>query len=127
MMRRLAGLALAAALLHLNLVRADVACGNHEQAENAGHGAHAMDHDGKKSADAVHHGGAPDVAPPDESCDTPIQSDCCQALASCSPAFGGDVAPTIRSFGRVHAVATSALIEIPRSRVTTPDPPPPKA
>jgi hypothetical protein len=127
--RRYAALALAASLLNLNVVRADVACSQHERA-TAGHETadHEMHHDDASAtamahgAHALHHS-----EPLEQPGKTPTQPSCCQALASCSLAFGSDAGSAIVAFVLTHDVGHGALIDAPRSRVTTPDPPPPKA
>jgi hypothetical protein len=128
-MRRFAALALATSLLHLNLVRADVACAKHDHAGALGHGAadHTMEHHGVIDAQVAHERDAAGLADREQSCETPSQPECCQALASCSPAFGADAESALSAHVLSHDVAQAGLIEIPPSRVPTPDPPPPKA
>jgi hypothetical protein len=127
-MRRFAALALVTSLLHLNLVRADIACAGDELEHDTPHGTmdHAT-HDGHVAAAADHLAGTHEPASSDESCERPVQADCCQALASCSTAIGGATEVAIGSVAPENRLAVAALIEIPLSRVTTPDPPPPKA
>jgi hypothetical protein len=115
--RRLGTLLLAGALLHLTSTRADAAC--------AQHGEYAAHTDGETAepGDDYHaHAGA---ASTDEKCDTPTVPACCQMLASCSTILVDD--NVVRHDAtRTHAGITAALQRMPRSRVATPDPPPPR-
>lgn len=125
-MRRFAAVALAASLLHLNVVRADVACSHHEAdsapAQQAGHPV------------LPHHDVAETTTPPSDGhtehptpCDTPTQTDCCQALASCTPGMAITAEMFVAINGLPHDDSIGAFIEMPLGRVTTPDPPPPRA
>ena len=112
-MRRLVALLLALALLHLNVERVDAACATHHPAPAAGH--EGMHHDGS----------APTERTP---CDTPVSSDCCQALASCASVLSLDAgSDTMASPAIVPLTIAAAVSERPLSRSTAPEPPPPKA
>lgn len=110
--RRLTALLLASAVLHLSVARADADCDMHT------HDAPATGHEG------MHH----DASAPaeDEQCET-VASDCCLALLSCAPMLRvSEVAMTSDSpLARVAIL--QAVIELPLSRTTAPEPPPPKA
>jgi hypothetical protein len=120
MVRRIVGLSLAAFMLHLNVERADLACAAHAQhasaaAAHTSRAHHSMPTPGEHAR--THRDG----------CETPAQPDCCQALATCSIALGivadrSAAAPMTWHDG-VRAVAQ----RVPLSRVTAPEPPPPKA
>ena len=100
-----------------------------------------MHHEQESPASSVHHDGhpmlphhdaaeAPVTAPAGhsdhESGETPAPLDCCQALASC--AAGAEMAEMfVAANGLPRDDAIGVLIDIPLSRVTAPDPPPPKA
>ena len=125
-LRRFAAIALAASLLHLNVVRADAACAHHEQ------GPAAAQQDDRPVL--PHHDMAEMPASPSDDhtdhesrCDAPAQADCCQVLASCALAFDASTEVTQSSASPSHENIVGAAIEIPLSRVTTPDPPPPRA
>lgn len=127
-LQHFAALALAASLLHLNVVRADIACGTHDHAGLPDHaaGPQAVEHkDG--AAPVLIHDGGPHVAANDQPCETPVQPQCCQALASCSPVFGAATESAIGHYLPPGGVALAALITLPLSLIATPDPPPPKA
>jgi hypothetical protein len=118
---RLAALALTIPLLHLNIVRADAACDQHETAP-----AHsAMQHEMPAGDMAAHHHGTP-AEKADQSCDTPVQVDCCQAVLSCSPGLGELTVAAVGVAQASHAV-TARPIAMPLSRVTPPEPPPPRS
>jgi hypothetical protein len=59
-------------------------------------------------------------------CDTPVQSDCCSALASCATTFA-----VSRSHSAVpvieHGLISHSAIDIPLSESVAPATPPPKA
>jgi hypothetical protein len=135
MMRRLVALALATSLVQLNILRADLACDDHEQSAVGAVGAvaaegtteHAAHHDGAMGVPERHDVARGDAGVSEEACETPVQADCCHALASCSPTLGNRMEVARRAFTPLHAVAVAPPIGTPHSRVTTPDPPPPKA
>jgi hypothetical protein len=114
---RVTALLLAAPLLGLNLARADLACASHEGAQSAP--IEASQHSGH-SAPAT--GATPSESGP---CDVPAQTDCCQALVSCSTVFGANDGLLIAERS-LHAGVTTATTQIPRSPAAAPDPPPPK-
>jgi hypothetical protein len=118
---RLAALALTIPLLHLNIVRADAACDKHETAP-----AHsAAQHEMPAGDRAVHHQAAP-AEKPDQSCDTPVQVECCQAVVSCSPGLGELTVARI-VIAQASRVVAAGPIAMPLSRVTPPEPPPPRS
>jgi hypothetical protein len=124
--RRIAALALAASMMRLSVARADVVCAQHSHAPASRPAvpSHAMDHG--ETTPAPIHDARHEAPTQHQACDTPALPDCCQALASCSLSFGGQA--TVAAFlPTTTDAAVAALIEIPLSRVTTPDPPPPRA
>ena len=105
-------------MLHLNFVRADFACATHSNAPHAvaqsgaDHTHHVASH--------THHGKTA------RSCETPVQADCCQALVACSIAFALDEAGRDAAAVEPHSGALAIALSEPISRVTAPEPPPPK-
>jgi hypothetical protein len=119
--RRLSGILLAGFMLHLNVERADLACAAHPDHATPAPAAHA--HAGHHHAVAnAEHGGVAES----ESCQTPTQPDCCQALASCSLVLGIDDAPMSVSATQSHSAVLAGAGSAPSSRLIAPDPPPPK-
>jgi hypothetical protein len=118
--RRLSGFLLAGFMLHLNVERADLACALHSDHVTPAPAAHAHGaaHD---AMNAAHHGVAES-----ESCQTPAQPDCCQALASCSLVLGIDDAPMRVGSTQLHSAVRASVESAPLSRLIAPDPPPPK-
>jgi hypothetical protein len=118
--KRLAAVVLALSLLRVNALRADVACARHDVA-NAPVAAHDT------ASEHRHHGSYATQEPsPDQECETPVQAECCQALASCSVFL--DLGGTALDQGDQVAEAVPVkLTEMPRSRVAAPEPPPPRA
>lgn len=119
-LRRFAALLTAIFTLHLSLLSADVACATHGANATL---ASAMHHDGMtSSAVSQAHGDAQVSAP----CETPTQSHCCDALASCSVAVLGASSPAPRWF--VEAASRVVAPHRSLSSLTlAPEPPPPKA
>jgi hypothetical protein len=128
-LRRLSGFLVALLMLHLTFVGADGACAEHgdrgERQQGHAH-AHATPgghghHDVSLGAEAV------GDAATDQPCETPTQPGCCRAMSSCAV----NAAFMERAFASprppVRASIESAALTIPLSRVTAPDPPPPKA
>ena len=125
--RRLVALALVTTLLPLNVLRADGTCTHREPVATppvAQHDAHPVlpHHDVvETSPEAGAHAatGMP--------CDSPTPSDCCQALASCASGMeiAGETAIAVLTSS--HDAAIAVFSAMPVSRVTTPDPPPPRA
>jgi len=60
-------------------------------------------------------------------CETPAQPDCCQALVTCSMLLGLDSASVFAGTLVSHGHMVIAAQSRPISRVTAPEPPPPKA
>jgi hypothetical protein len=123
-MRRLSGVLLAGFMLHLNVERADLACAAHtDHVTRVTPAPAAHVHDGHHHAMAgAEHGAATES----ESCQTPTQPDCCQALASCSLVLGMDDAPMLVRSSQSHILVLAGVQSAPLSRLAAPDPPPPK-
>ena len=112
-------------MLHLNVERADLACAkhSHQQAPSTHAVGGTQTHHHHHAMPAANRGSATES----EGCQTPAQPDCCQALVTCSM--------TLAFHGASHGVASPTLHEHavesaqsrPISRVTAPEPPPPKA
>ena len=108
-------------MLYLNVDRADLVCAKHSRGatRHSAQVSHAHQH-----AMPAGHGSATTES---KGCETPAQADCCQALVTCSMLLGLDSgsvsAGTLVSHGHMVIAAQSR----PISRVTAPEPPPPKA
>ena len=122
LVRRISGMITALLMLHLTFVGADLACAEHGDRsadEHRGMMAHHEHH-----TTAAHTEG---VTATDQPCETPTQPQCCHAMTSCAVGaalergMGPDSVPPIRD------VIESAIMRLPLSQVTSPDPPPPKA
>lgn len=113
---------LAAFMLQLNAVRADVACATHEVA--AAEDAPAQD------ATPAH--GHHDAEPPsgdaaDESdCEMPAQNGCCQAMTSCAPSVGLGAETRVAEWSPVHDASGARYSAHALTRSTAPEPPPPR-
>lgn len=128
--RRVAALALAASLLHLSIPGAEAACARHPQSDRAAE--HAQDHAREEHHPAAereptHESGAFGSDAREESCDTPGQTECCRALATCSLLFGANAKAASGAYAPRHDHVVGARTGIPLSRVAAPDPPPPRA
>src|SRR5258705_987448 len=110
-------------MLHLNVERADLVCAKHSHDSHP----HAVDgqsaHDAHSVATHADHG----TASQSESCETPVQQDCCQALVTCSIALGLDDAGSAARPAAFHDGVLALAQSEPTSRVTAPEPPPPRA
>ena len=119
-LKRLAAIVLALPLLHLYVAPVAVACESHTDPAPA---AVADVHPGHHSAG---HGDVP--APRHELPDGDAGSaECCQALATCSLTFGAVSAQTLTASMLGHGEVPSIVRRMPLSRISTPEPPPPKA
>ena len=126
--RRLVALALATALLPLNVLRADATCMHREQAATPTAAEHADHHPVLPHHDLAETTPAPDGhTAPGMPCDHPTQSDCCHALTACASGMELAGETAIAVLASSHDVAIAGFSAMPMSRVTTPDPPPPKA
>jgi hypothetical protein len=124
--RRLAAVFMAFLMLHLSVVSSDAACATHMSDAHA-HGASMSMGSGSMgggSMGSMHeHRGA--VQEPQAPCDTPVQPNCCQALASCATVFAvGRASAAAHRPERAGIAATQ--LRIPLSELIAPDPPPPK-
>ncbi len=126
LLRRFTGVLTAACMIHLSVVASDGACATH-----AG-GAHDMaggmaTASGSAEMDTMM---SPDSAVGEKAtshqCETPIQPDCCRALASCSSTFS-----VTASTAGLPAIQRGEILqnvsEMPRSEMVAPATPPPKA
>jgi hypothetical protein len=124
--RRLAAVFMAFLMLHLSVVSSDAACATHMSDAHA-HGASMSMGSGSMgggSMGSMHeHRGA--LQEPQAPCDTPVQPNCCQALASCATVFAvGRASAAAHRPERAGIAATQ--LRIPLSELIAPDPPPPK-
>jgi hypothetical protein len=120
--RHFTALGIAALMLHLNVVRADVACATHQAP--AGQDAPMQHHMGAMGGS--HAGDLSEGIADDADCETPAQKDCCQAVTSCSPALGFGVETQIAGWVPSHGAAGAFFSTRPLSRSTAPEPPPPR-
>jgi len=120
--RCLSGILTGLLMLHLTFVGADLTCAQHGDRTGRSQ-EHAMGHHD-------HHIAASHVermAGAGQPCETPSGPQCCQAVTSCaiSAAFEGGVRPG--SAPPVRQAIEPAVMRVPLSQITSPDPPPPKA
>jgi hypothetical protein len=108
-LRRLAGVLTALFMLHLSLVASDAACAAHMggRAQMPGHADHGQEQHQRPY-------------------ETPVQPNCCQALASCGSAFAASASRTAPPAPSRVAIPRS-VIDMPLSELVAPDTPPPKA
>jgi len=124
--RRSIGLVLGALMFLLNFERADLACSQHadrSQPEHATQTAGAHHHDAASHAEThaqMQHGSK------DESCTTPVQSDCCLAMTACSTALGWNETSSAASIAAPHDRVAIGVPQALMSRVAAPEPPPPR-
>ncbi|MGQ0712321.1 MAG: hypothetical protein ACT4PJ_01180 [Gemmatimonadaceae bacterium] len=118
--RRLVSLALSFSLLFLSSTRADSACAGYFD-----HSAPAVPAHHASADDAGHaqHGPATES---DDLCDIPSVPECCPAFAACSITMSGHDAVQSDDPHVPHGSVTAALAPAPISRVTPPEPPPPR-
>jgi hypothetical protein len=120
MVRHAVAAVLSLALLHLNVVRADAACGSHPAATSAPAAVvPAADHH-------AHHDAPPAPQSDEEQCDAPQARDCCAAVASCAIAFDAGMREgESASDGSARAIAPP-VVTAPLSVNAAPEPPPPR-
>jgi hypothetical protein len=118
--RRSIALLLSAALIHLSAARADAACAQHGERSGPAPRAHA-----EAAAHGEHHANSAAATPDEETCDTPMLPECCQALATCSMTLGEGSLSLVQSHP-LHTSVIAALDKAPVSVVASPDPPPPR-
>jgi len=121
-MRRFVALGLAAFMLHLNVVRADVACAALDATPGD---AMATQHDMAGMHDSRDGGTTSGVAN-EADCETPAQKDCCQAVTSCSPVVGLGAERQVAEWVPTHVAAGARYSTHPVTRNSAPEPPPPR-
>ena len=114
-LRRLSGLLLVLTMANLAFVGSDVVCAKHA----GGHHAAPT----SASTDMNHHDGD---TQPNEPCNIPARSDCCQMVTSCAPSMS--LAAAVSDLDEVftHHEQPRSIDELPLTRLIPPDPPPPK-
>ena len=133
--RRIAGLVISVLLLQLNFASSDLVC-----AKRTGESADAIHHDtadkqGAASKSGHDHGQAsPGTANRDQEptdagkpCEIPAQSDCCEALVSCSMTLGLTASNSAAGVAVAHFAIALSAAEAPAYLIPAPEPPPPKA
>src|SRR6266516_6588091 len=123
MIRRVGGLLIAVLMLQVNVQPIAAACSTsspHVSNSSTSHTKTTAQHHHSASAwQEVEHNQAP--------CETPVRADCCQAMTSCSNSVFSTSASGQIATQREIVVTTPYTLRIPASRITAPDPPPPKA
>jgi hypothetical protein len=116
-MKRLLSLLTFAVMLHLSLVGADNVCASHAVKKAAPSG-----------GEGAHHHGMPMTSHgrEKEKCDTPVSPDCCIAMTSCAPTIAL-WPPAQQQLALLHVSHPADRVESAPSRVTAPEPPPPRA
>lgn len=122
-LRRLVPLSLALSMLNLNSLRADSACVDHEHSQ-ATRPAH---HEAMHGMMSDVHASVTTQNTQNETCDTPVLPACCQMLASCSTVLGLLSGAYVDQVGPTHFGIVAAVDAALASRVTSPDPPPPRS
>jgi hypothetical protein len=113
-LRQLTTCVIALALLNVNAARADASCATHDPP------ATGMPVDVQEHPPGHH-----DAPAEPEECQTPSQPECCLALAACSISLGAASVQDARSMvDRAGAIAY--LTQLPASRSSAPEPPPPR-
>ena len=119
--RRLTGALIAMLMLHLTFLGADTTC-----AEHGSHPANAHQH-GSSHGNHVVAPSHTTVNTTNTPCETPTQPECCRAMTSCAVNAASEGTARVAQLPPVHSVIEAAVMRLPRSQVTSPDPPPPKA
>lgn len=118
--RRLAGFLVAFLMLHLTFVGASVRCAQGSELNVVGHHYANGHHAGmatETGAGSTH----------GQSHRVPAQPECCRAMAACAVTVAlREEAQSHRELLRDDAIIAN-LLSLPRSPITSPDPPPPKA
>jgi hypothetical protein len=105
-------------LLHLNAQRADAACASHHD---------RLPGTTQANQEHAHHAAVPADAPADEQCETPAQMQCCHALVSCALDLGLRDAEAGSQTASSRERQREMEGQTPSSRVSSPEPPPPRA
>jgi hypothetical protein len=105
-------------MLRLTFVGADFACAQHGGQSGVAHASESQD------PHAAH--STTETAATEQPCELPALPECCTAMASCAVNLVLEGAEQTTSAFMREAVAVADSYA-PRSRVTAPDPPPPKA
>ncbi|HEY9228939.1 MAG TPA: hypothetical protein VIP11_19970 [Gemmatimonadaceae bacterium] len=119
--RRLVGIVLSLLMLQLSLLGADASCARHgdhgrvRSQTGTQHDAHLM-----APAQAA-------VANAEQPCETPTQPDCCRAMTSCAVNIAFGSGTRISSLPAAHEAIRPDAMRTPQSRITAPEPPPPRA
>jgi hypothetical protein len=133
--RRIAGLVISVLLLQLNFASSDLLCAKHtgESADTIHHDAPERPATGPKP-DHDHGQASPGTANRDQEptdagkpCEIPAQSDCCEALVSCSMTLGLTASNSAAGVAVAHFAIALSAAEAPAYLIRAPEPPPPKA
>ena len=123
MMRRVGGLLIVVLMLQLNIQSVAAACSTNSSHAKSSATRHAktllQHHHATAGSQEAEHSEAP--------CETPVRTECCQAMISCgSNLFSSGTSTSILPQHDV-AIVTPYTLRIPTSRIAAPEPPPPKA
>ena len=119
--RRLSGLITGLLMLHFTFVGADLACAQHGDRPAQAHQHMTGHHE--------HHAAAAHVeaAATEQPCETPTQPECCHAMTSCAISAAFECGTRADAVPPLRDVVEPAVMRVPLSQITAPDPPPPKA
>jgi hypothetical protein len=123
MFRRLTGIVSSLLMLQLTFAASDLVCARHDGGSPTAHH-HQSGHAATASAD-MHH--SADAVESSKSCEVPVRSDCCAALASCGPSIGIAVATRAQEIRSIDLSIDAPTADSPASLTPAPEPPPPKA
>jgi hypothetical protein len=123
MIRRVGGLLIAVLMLQLNVRYLAAACSTDFSHAKTAATKHAKTESHHHQATAT----LPQVEHSQASCEPPVRADCCQAMISCGgTVFSTRISTPVAAQREIVVIALFAL-QFPSSRVTAPEPPPPKA
>jgi hypothetical protein len=122
LVRRLSGLLTGLLMLHLSFVGWDLACAQHGDRPASAHN-NMLGHHGHHVAAAR----VESATASDQPCETPTQPACCHAMTSCAINAAFERGTRLASVPPARNVIELAVIRVPLSQITSPDPPPPKA
>jgi hypothetical protein len=118
--RRLCRILVGFLMLHLTFVGADIQCAHHAGGPMQS-SMHAMAQTGSAIESST-------FAPAsDQPCETPTQPDCCRAMTSCAVNLAFSRGTRLAELPPIRHAIAAAVMRVPASLVTPPDPPPPKA
>ena len=135
---RVSGLVTMVFMAHLTLVGSDLACASHSHGAMGHSMAHGMPGDMAAMSPTASHdvdaGASHEVADAGQSsasdtppCEVPATDHCCDAMAGCAVTLVVDHAAANPAITGASARVVGLRTNTPSSRLTAPEPPPPKA